>query len=92
MLRPLLLAASISALALSACASPCRSMCDRAAECAQKLGSSSIPNVDTCTKDCEASTSCPKNRGGYLDCMANVKCENGVSYLGEMITCAGKCE
>jgi hypothetical protein len=92
MIRSMLVAAAAvaSLLVLPACGPTCGTACSRQAECDKKLGSSSITNVEKCTKDCEENTSC-KNKGPMLECLSNIQCDTEIGYLGELFGCAGKC-
>ena len=88
MARPLLVAfLAFGALALSGCGPTCSTACNRQSACAQKLGSSM--NVQSCVDSCEQ-MSCG-NKGGYVDCMSNLQCDNSLGYLGELVTCSSKC-
>jgi len=76
-------------LSLSACSTACDRGCARQDECAEKFDSS--VDVPECVEQCAESTTCI-NQAEIYDCYAEMKCDNGLSWVLEAAACAALCK
>jgi len=77
------------AVLCTGCSDACHDACANESACNGKLGWAGT-SLDTCVTNCQNDTSC-QNKAASLSCRATIPCENSTTYLGEELTCAGKC-
>jgi hypothetical protein len=88
----MLLGLLLGTLVTVGCGVTCEDLCDRIADCDQKLGLKAEDNQrDLCMSHCQAPETCAGGKQEWIQCGSQVSCGTQAELMSNLVACSQSC-